>query len=121
MQPRRDEMFRTKLKMVQQICAVSSLLLVTGIANAGNWQSPWASEKGAAAARCAKTFDDYQLQAICMNNEKDGYDKMQDNFGLPISESQKAKTRCARTFADFQLQEICMNNEKDGYDKMQKY
>jgi len=30
-----------------------------------------------AKVRCARTFDDFQLQAVCMQNEKDGYDKMQ--------------------------------------------
>ena len=94
---------------------------MTLIADAGNWQRSWVSEKGAAASRCAKTFDDYQLQAVCMNNEKEGYDKMQDNFGLPASEAQKAKIRCARTFDDFQVQAVCMQNEKDGYDKMRRY
>lgn len=114
-------MFRAKLKVMQKVCVVSSLFLVAGFADAGNWQSSWASEKGAAASRCAKTFDDYQLQAVCMDNEREGYDKMQGNFGLPISEAQKAKTRCARTFADFQLQAVYMQNEKDGYDKMRRY
>lgn len=114
-------MFRTKLKAIYRVCIVLSLFLVNGLADAGNWQSSWASEKGAAASRCAKTFDDYQLQAVCMDNEKEGYDKMQDNFGLPASEAQKAKIRCARTFDDFQLQAVCMQNEKDGYDKMRRY
>jgi hypothetical protein len=114
-------MFRKMLKVVRQICFVSSLLLATGIANAGNWQSSWASEKSSAAARCATTFDDYQLQAVCMDNEKNGYNKMQGNFGLPNSEVQKAKIRCGRTFEDFQLQAVCMQNEKNGYDKMQNY
>jgi len=31
-----------------------------------------------AKGRCASTFDDFQLQAVCMQNEKDGYDKMQN-------------------------------------------
>jgi len=114
-------MFGAKLKVILPACVVSSSLLVAGVANAGNWQSAWASEKGAAAARCAKTFDDYQLQAVCMDNEKEGYDKMQGNFGMPASEAQKAKIRCARTFDDFQLQAVCIQNEKDGYDKMQQY
>ncbi len=56
-----------------------------------------------------------------MDNEKDGYDKMQGNFGLPASVAHKAKIRCARTFDDFQLQAVCMQNEKEGYDKMQSY
>jgi hypothetical protein len=56
-----------------------------------------------------------------MDNEREGYNKMQGNFGLPSSVAHKAKVRCARTFDDFQLQAVCMQNEKDGYDKMQNY
>lgn len=102
------------------LVGVSLAALVSSV-HAGNWQNSWSSEKGAAAQRCAKTFDDYQLQAVCMDNERDGYNKMQGNFGLPSSVALKAKVRCARTFDDFQLQAVCMQNEKDGYDKMQNY
>ncbi len=98
-----------------------SLTMFASLVQAGNWQNSWSSEKGAAAQRCAKTFDNYQLQAVCMDNEKSGYDKMQGNFGLPGTIAVKAKERCARIFDQFQLQAVCMQNEKDGYDKMQKY
>ena len=40
-------MARTKLARVRQLCVVSSFLLVTGLANAGNGQSLSASEEGA--------------------------------------------------------------------------
>lgn len=43
---------------------------------AGEWQKPWSSVEAAASQRCAKTFEAYQLQSICMENEKDGYNKM---------------------------------------------
>lgn len=98
-----------------------SLFVIVSTAYAGDWQNSWSSEKHAAAQRCAKTFDDYQLQAVCMDNEKAGYNKMQGNFGMPSSIAHKAKNRCARTFDDFQLQAVCMQNEKDGYNKMQNY
>jgi len=98
-----------------------SLAALVSSAHAGNWQNSWSSEKGTAAQRCAKTFDDYQLQAVCMDNEREGYNKMQGNFDLPSSVAHKAKVRCARTFDDFQLQAVFMQNEKDGYDKMQNY
>jgi hypothetical protein len=29
-----------------------------------------------AKERCARTFPQFQLQAICMENEKEGYEKM---------------------------------------------
>ena len=51
--------------------------LFIGNVYAANWRNSWVSEKGAAKERCAQHFDDYQLQAVCMQNEKDGYDKMQ--------------------------------------------
>jgi acetyl-CoA carboxylase alpha subunit len=86
-----------------------------------DWQEPWNSIKHAAAQKCAEMFDNYQLQAVCMSNEKDGYDKMQNNFGLPHDEAIKAKSRCSKMFNQFQLQAVCMENEKDGYDQMQKY
>jgi len=49
-------MSRTKLEVVRQICVVSSFLLVTGIANAGNGQSLSAFEEGAEdVADCARS------------------------------------------------------------------
>jgi len=82
------------------------------------WEKPWASVKDAAKLRCAKIFEDFQLQAVCMENEQKGYNKMQDDFGMPSAVAKKAKERCERTFKDFQLQAVCMENEKKGYDKM---
>ncbi len=108
-------------KLKTRIFVAISLFVVAYTTHAGDWQNSWSSEKIAAAKRCAQTFDDYQLQAVCMDNEKDGYNKMQGTFGLPSSVSLKAKKRCSRTFEDFQLQAVCMQNEKDGYDKMQNY
>ncbi len=107
-------------KLISILVGVSLAALACPV-HAGDWRNSWSSEKGAAAQRCARTFDDYQLQAVCMDNEKDGYIKMQSSFGLPNSVAYKAKVRCMSTFDDFQLQAVCMQNEKDGYDKMQKY
>jgi len=87
----------------------------------GEWEKPWSSVKGAAAQRCVKTFEDFQLQAVCMENEIEGYNKMQGDFGMPSAVARKAKDRCERTFEDFQLQAVCMENEKNGYDKMKNY
>jgi hypothetical protein len=108
---------------IQKLSVLVGVFLVTfvSVVRAGEWQNSWSSEKGAASQRCAKTFDDYQLQAVCMDNERDGYNKMQGNFGLPSSVEHKAKMRCANTFNDLQLQAVCMQNKKDGYDKMQNY
>lgn len=114
-------MRRIQAGLARQGTLVLFFFLAVGIANAGNWQSSWGAEKSDAASRCAKLFDNYQLQAVCMDNEKEGYNKMQGDFGLPNSEAQKAKVKCAHVFAEFQLQAVCMQNEKDGYDKMGKY
>ncbi len=56
-----------------------------------------------------------------MDNEREGYDKMQGNFGMPADEAEKAKERCAKIFDQLQLQAVCMQNEKQGYDKMKDY
>ncbi|WP_435550487.1 hypothetical protein [Desulfobacterium sp. N47] len=88
---------------------------------AGEWQKPWTSVRKASAQRCANAFEAYQLQSVCMENEKTGYDKMQSDFGMPNSIASKAKERCGRTFQLFQLQAVCMENEKAGYDKMMTY
>jgi len=106
---------------LKKACLVVLLTVFAGVCSnafAGEWEKPWASVKDAAKLRCAKTFEDFQLQAVCMENEKKGYDKMQDDFGMPSAVAQKAKERCERTFKDFQLQAVCMENEKKGYDKM---
>jgi len=42
----------------------------------GNFGLP-SSVARKAKVRCARTFDDFQLQTVCMQNEKDGYGKMQ--------------------------------------------
>ena len=97
------------------------VMIMSNYIYAGDWQSLWLSEKRNAAERCARIFDNFQLQAVCMDNEKEGYHKMQGDFGLPSSIAYEAKIRCARIFDDFQLQAVCMKNEKVGYDKMQSY
>ena len=106
------------LKLASVIIIAAS---ITTVGHAGDWQKPWNTEKAGSAALCAKTFEHYQLQAVCMENEKDGYEKMQGNFGLPSDVAKKAKARCSRTFGLFQLQAVCMENEKDGYQKMKNY
>ncbi len=67
---------------IRSVLAGIVLLMLATAGHAGDWRNAWESEKHAAAQRCAKTFADYQLQAVCMNNEKRGYDKMQGDFGL---------------------------------------
>lgn len=94
---------------------------VCGAAFAGEWERAWSSVKGAGAQRCAKVFEDFQLQAVCMENEKNGFDKMQGDFGMPNVLARKAKERCERVFQDFQLQAVCMENERKGYVKMKNY
>ena len=97
---------------------LSVAILLPSVANAGDWQKPWSAEKAGAAEECRKTFEEFQLQAVCMENERKGYDKMQGNFGMPADVAKKAKKRCAKNFVEFQLQAVCMQNEKEGYDKM---
>jgi len=107
----------TKLPAPITLCGV----IIASVAQAGSWQNSWPSEVSAAKGRCSQAFDQYQLQAICMDNEREGYQKMQGSFGLPPDIADKAKLRCARVFEQFQLQAICMENERDGYKKMQGY
>lgn len=114
-------MLVVRWKFGLQVGLAISLLSASATSSAGNWQNSWATEKGAAAARCAKTFDNYQLQVVCMDNEKKGYEKMQGNFGLLPTIAPAAKIRCAKIFDMFQLQAVCMENEKKGYDQMQQY
>lgn len=40
------------------------------------WEKPWASVKDTAEKYCARVFDSFQLQAVCMENERKGYAKM---------------------------------------------
>jgi hypothetical protein len=56
-----------------------------------------------------------------MDNEKNGYDAMQGNFGMPDDVASKAKERCTKIFDTFQLQAVCMENELKGYSEMKKY
>ena len=88
---------------------------------AAEWEKPWSSVQAEAVKRCAKIFDSFQIQAVCMENEKEGYDKMQGNFRMPSDVAGKAKERCEKVFDAFQMQAVCMENEKAGYDKMKQY
>jgi hypothetical protein len=106
-------------KITILICATCILLPL--ISFAGNWEKPCSQVKHISLAECKKTFEDYQLQKICMQNEKEGYRKMQGNFGMPPNIAYKAKERCARVFPTFQLQAVCMENESNGYEKMKQY
>ncbi len=108
-------------RIIVNTLLTTCLLAASPIGYAGDWNKSWSSEKRASASHCAELFENYQLQAICMKNEKDGYQQMQGNFGLPSSVAFKAKQRCADIFKSFQLQAVCMTNEKDGYDQMQAY
>lgn len=40
------------------------------------WQKPWPSVKTESAQKCAKMFDSFYLQALCMENEEKGYEQM---------------------------------------------
>lgn len=115
-------MIKYSLKQVGVV--VLTIIFAGGVyshAFAGEWEKPWSSVKSTSVQSCAKTFEDFQLQAVCMENERKGYDKMQGDFGMPSAVARKAKERCERTFKDFQLQAVCMENEKKGYDKMKNY
>jgi hypothetical protein len=110
--------------MVSRILAAAAafLFLAPTAAHAAEpWQQSWASVKADSAQKCAKVLDTYQLQAVCMDNEKKGYDKMQGDFGLPLDVASNAKAKCAQVFDTFQMQAVCMDNEKKGYDQMKKY
>jgi hypothetical protein len=52
-----------------------------------------------------------------MENEREGYDKMQGNFGMPDNIAGRAKERCTELFDIFQLQADCMEKEKKDYEK----
>ena len=104
------------------IAAASALLTFTAPVHADEpWQRPWPSVKAASAKQCAQIFDTYQMQAVCMDNERNGYEKMQSDFGMPADVATKAKAKCGEIFDTFQMQAVCMQNEKKGYDKMNKY
>ena len=115
--------YRENLLMTA-ITRASIIVFLAGFtinAHAADSEKPWSSVQGDAAKRCARTFEEYQLQAVCMENEKTGYGKMQGSFGMPADVADQAKARCARTFDEFQLQAVCMENERKGYEKMKQY
>lgn len=66
---------RTTKKRLPRVCAVVLSGFLCGSIYVGEWEKPWDSVKGAAAQSCAKTFEDFQLQAVCMDNEKKDYDR----------------------------------------------
>lgn len=106
----------------KNIALFAIFLVMAGMANSADWQEPWDSVKGKSIEACKSIFQDFQLQAICMDNEKKGYRDLQGDFGMPRDVASEAKERCERTFSgQFQLQAVCMKNEKEGYDKMSSY
>jgi len=100
---------------------VLGIFIIPFIGNAGDWQKSWSEVKSKSAVECRKIFNNYQLQAICMQNEINGYNKLQGNYGMPYDVAYKAKERCQQIFSTFQLQDICMQNESNGYHKMKGY
>lgn len=106
-------------RLLRAAIVTAVCMLTAAVLAAGDWTGPWSQEKTAAKVRCQETFDDYQLQAVCMKNEKTGYEQMQEDFGLPSDLVNAAKDRCADTFDSFAMQATCMENEKDGYDELQ--
>jgi len=105
-----------------RVMTLTCCVIVSSSAFAGGWQEPWDSAKKLSIETCKSTFQEYQLQAVCMQNEKDGYKALQKDYGLPHDVASKAKDRCEQIFSgQFQLQDVCMKNEKEGYDKMNSY
>lgn len=99
-----------------------SALAFACVVSAADWQQPWDAVKAKSVASCQETFEDFQLQAVCMKNEKEGYQALQEDYGMPQEVAVKAKKRCEKTFSgQFQLQDVCMKNEKEGYDQMSSY
>jgi hypothetical protein len=106
-----------KPHVLPAVITLISLGAFTGqaIAQPGSWQNSWAQERSGAKERCAETFDQFQLQKICVDNEREGHQKMQGNFGMPPKVAERAKRQCAAIFDQLQLQAVCMENERDGY------
>jgi hypothetical protein len=108
--------------MTSRILAAALFAILAVAAHAAEpWQQSWAAVKGDSATKCAKTFDTYQMQVVCMDNEKQGYDKMQGDFGMPTDVATKAKAKCSHIFDMLQMQAVCMDNEHKGYEQMKKY
>ena|ERR1700686_2382235 len=109
------------LAALRALCVtLLAAMLLDSASFAGDWQKDWQSVKGQSAKKCAELFDSFQLQAICMENEKHGYEKLQGNFSMPTDIANKAKDRCERLFDTFQLQAVCMENERTGYEKLRQ-
>jgi hypothetical protein len=113
----------TMQKLLKRLIIVifSIFIFLPILSYGGDWEKPWSKVKHKSVASCKKIFEDYQLQAVCMENEKEGYNKLQGNFGMPAKEARKAKERCQKVFDNFQLQAVCMENESKGYKQMKKY
>jgi hypothetical protein len=107
--------------MTSRILAAALFALLAVAAHAADpWQQSWAAVKADSAKKCSKTFDTYQMQAACMDNEQ-GYDKMQGDFCMPTDVATKAKAKCANVSDMFQMLALCMDNERKGYEQMKKY
>ena len=64
------------LRNLTAVVALSTAILLNYTCFAGDWQKNWSSVEGQSAKKCAKVFDSFQLQAVCMENEQKGYEKM---------------------------------------------
>ena len=110
-----------KMKFFSAMMTLNTIICFSFPCAAADWEKPWSTVQGVQAAKCAQLFDAFQLQAVCMENEKRGYNKMQGTFEMPNDVAGKAKDRCASMFDTFQLQAVCMENERTGYQKMKQY
>ncbi|MEO5378691.1 MAG: hypothetical protein H7832_13040 [Magnetococcus sp. DMHC-6] len=89
------------------------IFLSTSPVHAEESQTAWLDVQKEAENRCSATSPDQLLQALCLKNEKIGFEKMQEGFSMPELLEKKAKEKCTKTFPDFQLQAACMLEEKE--------
>lgn len=61
----------------KHLATLACFAVVASSTMAADWQESWDSVKKLSIEQCQSTFQDYQLQAVCMQNEKNGYKALQ--------------------------------------------
>jgi len=69
--------------------------------------------------RCWRKHQGGSLQDACERNERNGWEQMQGNFGMPREIAAEAKARCRERHQSYSLQAACMRNEKKGLAELQ--
>lgn len=109
------------MRTLALVIALTLSMALAAYAGEVTWETPWSQARPYSLTKCAEIFDTFQMQKVCLDNERDGYNALQGDYGMPKKITRRAKTKCAEIFDTFQMRHVCMQNEASGYKALYKH